>query len=396
MTEDNVATIAAPAASGSRANTHMTQFRVMSIVGARPNFMKVAPIVAELQAAGHFESTLVHTGQHYDGKLSQVFFDELGLPKPDINLNVGSGSHAQQTAAIMAAFEPVLLERRPDVLIVVGDVNSTLACALVASKLGVPVAHVEAGLRSFDRSMPEEINRVLTDQISDVLFTSEPDGEVNLRREGVDPARIRFVGNVMIDTLLAHRERARERDVPRRFGLASGGYGLLTLHRPSNVDDPDTFDRIIETIGQISAELPIIFPVHPRTRPTISRSARADQLVQANRLRLVDPLGYIEFLGLMEGSRVVLTDSGGVQEETTILGVPCLTLRVNTERPATISHGTNTIVGTDPDRIMQAWRHVGSAAPSRGVPPLWDGRAAARIVDALRAILQISPAPALP
>jgi UDP-N-acetylglucosamine 2-epimerase (non-hydrolysing) len=360
--------------------------RVMSIVGARPNFMKVAPIVTALRADGDaFESILVHTGQHYDEKLSKVFFDELGLPHPDVNLNVGSGSHAQQTAAIIAAFEPVLLEHRPDILVVVGDVNSTLACALVAAKLDVRVAHVEAGLRSFDRTMPEEINRLLTDQISDWLFTSEPGAADNLRREGIDAAKIHFVGNVMIDTLLAHRERARALDVPSRFGVTRSQYGLLTLHRPSNVDDLATLERLLRAIGEISREVPFIFPVHPRTRPMLDRSEVARALVAEGGLRPVDPLGYVDFLGLMEGSRVLLTDSGGIQEETTILGVPCLTLRHNTERPVTITHGTNQLVGTDPDRIREAWQQVRSRATSHTVPPLWDGRTAQRIVDVLRA-----------
>jgi UDP-N-acetylglucosamine 2-epimerase (non-hydrolysing) len=275
---------------------------------------------------------LVHTGQHYDEKLSTVFFDELGIPRPDVNLDVGSGSHAQQTAAIMAAFEPVLLQRGADLLLVVGDVNSTFACALVAAKLGVPIAHVEAGLRSFDRSMPEEINRVLTDQISDLLFTTEASALDNLRREGVDPDRVHFVGNVMIDTLLTHRTRARALDVPTRFGFARGSYGLLTLHRPSNVDDPQAFERLCAGIAAIAADLPIVFPVHPRTRPALAHSAGARALVEQGRLRIVDPLGYLEFIGLMEGSRLTLTDSGGVQEETTILGIPCLTLRENVAR----------------------------------------------------------------
>jgi UDP-N-acetylglucosamine 2-epimerase (non-hydrolysing) len=364
----------------------MTQpLRVMSIVGARPNFMKIAPIVAQLRSAGDaFESLLVHTGQHYDERLSKVFFDELGIPHPDVNLNVGSGSHAQQTAAIIAAFEPVLLEYRPDVLIVVGDVNSTLACALVASKLGVRVAHVEAGLRSYDRTMPEEINRLLTDQISDLLFTSEPGAEDNLRREGIDAAKIHFVGNVMIDTLLHHRERARQLDVPARFGVTRGAYGLLTLHRPSNVDDLDTFERLLEAIGAISREVPFIFPVHPRTRPMLDRSPVARALVSSGGLKPIDPLGYVDFLGLMEASRVLLTDSGGIQEETTILGVPCLTLRNNTERPVTITHGTNRLVGSDPAKIADAWQTVRNAPASQKVPPLWDGRTAGRIVEVLR------------
>jgi UDP-N-acetylglucosamine 2-epimerase (non-hydrolysing) len=359
--------------------------RVMSIVGARPNFMKIAPIVAQLKAAPDvFTSTIVHTGQHYDEKLSKVFFQELGIPHPDFNLNVGSGSHAQQTAAIMAAFEPVLLAHPPDVLIVVGDVNSTIACALVAAKLGIAIAHVEAGLRSFDRTMPEEINRLLTDQISDLLFTSEPGAADNLQREGIDAAKIHFVGNVMIDTLLAHRGNARALNMPARFEVSPGHYGLLTLHRPSNVDDPITFERVIEAVAIVSREMPVIFPVHPRTRPMLARSGRASALVTEGSLRPVDPLGYVEFLGLMEGCRVALTDSGGIQEETTILGVPCLTLRENTERPATITHGTNQLVGTDPGRVVEAWQRAQTAASAHRVPPLWDGQAARRIVDVLR------------
>jgi UDP-N-acetylglucosamine 2-epimerase (non-hydrolysing) len=347
--------------------------------------MKIAPIVAALQRfPSRFTPVIVHTGQHYDDKLSHVFFEELGIPRPDVNLNVGSGSHAQQTAAIMAAFEPVLIEQRADLVLVVGDVNSTIACTLVASKLGVPVAHVEAGLRSFDRTMPEEINRVLTDQVSDLLFTTEASAEGNLRREGINPSKVHFVGNVMIDTLLTHRGRARELDVPQRYGLSPRGYGLLTLHRPSNVDDSTVFERLIEGVGTIARELPIIFPVHPRTRPVVERSVAAARLVEEGRLRLVDPLGYLEFLGLMDGARVVLTDSGGVQEETTILGVSCLTLRENTERPVTISNGTNRLVGTDPGRIVGAWRSLSASSPMPMTPPLWDGRAAERIVEVLR------------
>jgi UDP-N-acetylglucosamine 2-epimerase (non-hydrolysing) len=347
--------------------------------------MKLAPIEAQLRKANDvFASTIVHTGQHYDDKLSRVFFDELGIPEPDVNLNVGAGSHAQQTAAIMAAFEPVLKAQQAALVLVVGDVNSTIACALVATKLGVPVAHVEAGLRSFDRTMPEEINRLLTDQISDLLFTTEASAEHNLRREGIEPSKIHFVGNVMIDTLLSHRERARGMNVPAKFGMDHGEYGLLTLHRPSNVDEASVFDRLMRGVGAICSEIPIVFPVHPRTRPTVARSALAQQFVKDGRLRLVDPLGYLDFLGLMDRSRLVLTDSGGVQEETTILGVPCLTLRENTERPITVTHGTNRLVGTDPDRIIEGWRQHGTMLPPQSAPPLWDGKAASRIVDVLR------------
>ena len=358
--------------------------RIVSIAGARPNFMKIAPIVGALtRRPDQFESVLVHTGQHYDEKMSEVFFDELGIPRPDLNLNVGSGSHAQQTAAIMAAFEPVLLGAPVDLVLVVGDVNSTIACALVASKLGVPVAHVEAGLRSFDRRMPEEVNRVLTDQISDLLFTTEASALENLTREGVDPSRVHFVGNVMIDTLLAHRERARATGIQATLGLEPGQYGLMTLHRPSNVDDAAGFERLMQGIAAVASAVPIVFPVHPRTRPAVARSPTASALIERDRLRLIDPLGYLDFVGLMERARVVLTDSGGVQEETTILGVPCLTLRENTERPITLTHGTNQLVGTDPRAIEAAWERTAAMAARDGGPPLWDGRAADRIADIL-------------
>ena len=350
--------------------------------------MKVAPIVAELRKSPDILALLVHTGQHYDDKLSKVFFDDLGMPLPDVNLNVGSGSHAQQTAAIMAAFEPVLVERRPDLVLVAGDVNSTIACALVSIKLGVAVGHVEAGLRSFDRTMPEEINRLLTDQISDLLFTTEASGGENLLREGIAPGKIHFVGNTMIDTLIAHRPRAAAMNVPARLGLAAGAYGLLTLHRPSNVDDPAVFDRLLEGISVVAADVPILFPIHPRTRPALAQSRRAARLEQAGRLRLLEPLGYLEFVGLMESSRVVLTDSGGIQEETTILGVPCLTLRENTERPVTVTHGTNIVVGTSPERIEAVWRQVQSRQACAAAPPLWDGHAATRIADVLRESLR--------
>ena len=346
--------------------------------------MKIAPLVAAFaRRPERFDPLLVHTGQHYDEKLSQVFFDELGIPRPDINLNVGSGSHAQQTAAVMMAFEPVLAEQQIDLVLVVGDVNSTIACALVASKLGVSIAHVEAGLRSYDRQMPEEINRVLTDQISDLLFTTEEAAADNLQREGVDTSKIHFVGNVMIDTLLAHRDRARATNVHTSLGLEPGAYGLLTLHRPSNVDDPAAFERLMSAIDLISRDVPIVFPVHPRTRPVVARSTTAEAMVAAGRLRLIDPLGYLDFIGLMERARVVLTDSGGVQEETTILGVPCLTLRENTERPVTITHGTNQLVGTDAGKIREAWARVKQPAAAPPGPPLWDGQAAERIAGEL-------------
>jgi len=370
--------------------------RVITVAGARPNFMKVAPLQRELaKRRDCFETRLVHTGQHYDAGLSQVFFDELEIAPPAVTLEVGSKSHAQQTAAIMSRFESVLLDWPCDLVIVVGDVNSTVACALVAAKMGVAVAHVEAGLRSFDRSMPEEINRVLTDHLADYLFTTEPSANQNLCREGIPAERIRFVGNVMIDTLLAHRERAGKLGTPAKYGVKSGEYGLLTLHRPSNVDHPETFERLMSAIGRIADDVPLLFPVHPRTRPTLEASPATAALVARKRLHLLDPLGYHEFIGLMAESAVVLTDSGGAQEETTAMGVPCLTLRDTTERPVTVTHGTNRVVGSNPDRILAGWREVsGMRAPHVG-PPLWDGRAAVRIADALAAELSTAPGPDL-
>ena len=358
--------------------------RIVTVAGARPNFVKIAPIQRELAARGGcFATRLVHTGQHYDAGLSQIFFDQLEIDPPAVTLEVGSGSHAQQTAAVMARFEPALLEWRPDLVLVVGDVNSTLACALVAAKIGVPVAHVEAGLRSFDRSMPEEINRLLTDQLAEFLFTSEPSAGENLRREGIPAGRVYFVGNVMIDTLLAHLDRARRLAAPEHHGVRRGEYVLLTLHRPTNVDDPEGFERLMEAVAEIARDATVLFPVHPRTRPSVLQSAHAAALVAASRLRLLEPLGYHEFIGLMDESMAILTDSGGAQEESTALGVPCLTLRQNTERPVTVTDGTNRVVGSDPASIVAAWREIGTAARRDTRPPLWDGCAARRIVDVL-------------
>jgi UDP-N-acetylglucosamine 2-epimerase (non-hydrolysing) len=351
---------------------------ILCVVGARPNLMKIAPVMRALGALS-LPARLLHTGQHYDHALNDRFFEELAIPRPEFNLNVGSGSHAQQTGEIMKRFEPVLLEQRPRAVLVVGDVNSTLACALVAVKAQVPVVHVEAGLRSGDRAMPEEINRVLTDQISDLLFTTERSAGGNLAREGIDAARVHFVGNVMIDTLLACLERAR----PPQGLAPAGDYAVLTLHRPSNVDDPAVLGRLLDVLGRVSAALPVVFPVHPRTAQRIAASERAPALAQT-RLKMCDPLGYLEMLGLMRGAKLVLTDSGGVQEETTALGVPCLTLRENTERPITVEEGTNTVVGTDPDRILAAFREVLRTGGKRGRrPELWDGRAAERIAAVL-------------
>ncbi len=359
--------------------------KILHVVGARPNFMKIAPIMEEMARYPHtLQQLLVHTGQHYDDEMSQVFFDDLKLPQPDVYLGVGPGSHAQQTARVMLAFEPVLQEQKPDLVLVVGDVNSTLACALVCAKLGVPVAHVEAGLRSFDRTMPEEINRVLTDRIADLLFTTERDANENLRREGVAEEKIHFVGNVMIDTLLRHRERALAQDVLSEYGLEAQGYALLTLHRPSNVDAPEVLTGILNALTEIQARLPILFPAHPRTVRRVREFDFEGRLAAMPNLRGTEPLGYLEFLNLMANARLVLTDSGGIQEETTILGVPCLTLRENTERPVTVTEGTNTVVGSDPQRIVaEAFAILDGQGKAGRVPELWDGRAAERIVQVL-------------
>jgi UDP-N-acetylglucosamine 2-epimerase (non-hydrolysing) len=355
--------------------------RIVHVVGARPNFMKIAPILAACSSRAGIESVLVHTGQHYDEKMSRLFFEELGIPKPDLDLEVGSGSHAAQTALVLQRFEPVLLERRPDLVLVVGDVNSTIACSLAAAKLGIAVAHVEAGLRSFDRGMPEEINRVVTDALSDLLLVSEPSGLENLAREGVPSEKVHFVGNVMIDTLVAHRDRARGSDVLERLGVPPAGYAAVTLHRPSNVDDPAVLRRILTPLVELSARLPVVFPCHPRTRQAIERHGLG---TTAAGFRLTEPLGYLDFLKLMMDARLVVTDSGGIQEETTILGVPCVTVRENTERPVTLTHGTNRLAGTTEAGIRDALRGAlepRTAAPEP--PPLWDGRAAQRIVDVL-------------
>ena len=344
--------------------------------------MKIAPIAASLRGVSGVTHRIVHTGQHYDQGMSDVFFRDLSLPKPDIDLEVGSASQAVQTARIMTRFEKVCMAECPDLVIVVGDVNSTMAATLVAAKLGISVAHVEAGLRSFDRTMPEEINRVVTDALADYLFTTSRDADQNLRAEGVPPERIHFVGNVMIDTLLRHREQAAALDIASRFGLGSRDYALMTLHRPSNVDDPVVLRGILLAVQEISEFVPVIFPIHPRTSGRI-REFALDGLVDG-RVQISDPLGYLEFLSLMSKARFVMTDSGGMQEETTILGVPCLTIRNNTERPITISEGTNVLVGTEPDRIREEARRVAGRTSKIGqIPEYWDGHAADRIVQVL-------------
>jgi UDP-N-acetylglucosamine 2-epimerase (non-hydrolysing) len=362
--------------------------KVANVVGARPNFMKIAPIVRAMREDPFFRPSLVHTGQHYDEKMSDVFFDELGIPAPDVNLSVGSGSHGRQTGQVMVRFEEVVTADRPDLVIVVGDVNSTLAAALVAAKLHIPVAHVEAGLRSFDRTMPEEINRVLTDSISDFLFTTERSAEANLTAEGIDRPKVFFVGNVMIDALLANRRRAAASDITKRLELDGQRYGVLTLHRPSNVDAREPLTRIAAALERVGGRLPIVFPAHPRTVKNLEAFGLLDRLQAGGKVRVVEPLGYLDFLRLVDCSALVLTDSGGLQEETTVLGVPCITLRENTERPVTVEQGTNVLVGSDTDRIVAASESA-LQTPRRTarVPELWDGKAAGRILTTLRALL---------
>jgi UDP-N-acetylglucosamine 2-epimerase (non-hydrolysing) len=356
------------------------RFRVLAVAGARPNFMKIAALLRELEAREAFDVFLVHTGQHYDASMSDRFFAELGIREPDVNLEVGSATHGVMTGQVLQRIEPVIQQQAPDAVAVVGDVNSTLAAALAAVKLGVPVAHVEAGLRSFDRAMPEEINRVMTDAISEWLFVTEPAGVENLEREGVDPRRIHLVGNVMIDTLLAHVAKARERRVPESLGLESGEYAVLTLHRPSNVDDPLRLGRLFDVLEELHDSLPVVFPMHPRTAAALAGRLGGRRL----RLRVTEPLGYLDFLGLMADAKLVLTDSGGIQEETTVLGVPCLTLRDNTERPVTASQGTNRIVGSDPEVIRAEVQKILAGADRGGrIPELWDGQAARRIAEVL-------------
>ena len=359
--------------------------KILNIVGARPNFMKIAPIVREMKRRDFdFQPLIVHTGQHYDAAMSDSFFVDLGIPKPDYYLEIGSHSHAAQTAKIMIAFEPIVLEEKPDWVLVVGDVNSTIACALVCAKLGVKIAHVEAGLRSRDRSMPEEINRILTDAISDLLLTTSEDADENLKNEGIAADKIKFVGNVMIDSLFYNLEKAKNLKVRENLGLADKDYAVLTLHRPSNVDDKETFGGLLEALAAISEKLPVIFPAHPRTKANIENFGFAERIENSN-IRLIEPLGYLDFMNLYSGAKLVLTDSGGLQEETTALSIPCLTLRENTERPITISHGTNILVGTNTEKIKQAAFEILNQTQSQNkkTPPLWDGHAAERICDSV-------------
>lgn len=356
---------------------------ICNVVGARPNFMKMAPIVKELDRRG-IPQHLVHTGQHYDAAMSDVFFDELGMPAPDVHLGVGSGSHAQQTARVLTAFEDYCRAHKPSMVLVAGDVNSTVACAMTAAKLGIFVAHVEAGLRSFDRAMPEELNRIVTDHLCDLLFTTEESGNRNLRREGVDASRIRFVGNCMVDSLRSHEQEAVRRRPWRTFGVEERGYALITLHRPSNVDCEGRLTALVETASRIAARMPVLFPVHPRTHEHLAQL----RIRIPDSIHFLEPQPYLSFLGLMARARVVLTDSGGIQEETTALRVPCLTLRTNTERPSTVETGTNVLVGDDLDRAENLVDQIMRGDWKRGaVPPLWDGRAAQRIVDGLEAFI---------
>jgi UDP-N-acetylglucosamine 2-epimerase (non-hydrolysing) len=350
--------------------------RVVCVAGARPNYMKVKPVMEALTAVGA-EVVLVHTGQHYDTAMSEVFFTELRIPRPDHFLGAGSGTHAVQTGRVMTAFEPLLAQLRPDAVVVVGDVNSTLACALVTAKSGARLAHVEAGLRSRDWAMPEEVNRVVIDRVSDCLFAPSADAVDNLRAEGYSDERIHLVGNVMVDTLLANLDRALASDVLDRLGLVPRGYALVTLHRPANVDDPGTLRGLLDALGELARTCPVVLPAHPRAVAPLRAGGLPAQV------RVIPPAGYLDFVALQAAAAVVLTDSGGVQEETTVLGVPCLTLRDNTERPVTLTEGTNQLVGRDAERIVQAALGVLESRPPARSPALWDGRAAERIAAVL-------------
>jgi UDP-N-acetylglucosamine 2-epimerase (non-hydrolysing) len=355
--------------------------KILHVVGARPNFMKVSPVHAALSARPDVSQIVVHTGQHYDERMSDVFFRELGLPSPDVNLQVGSGSHAAQTGQIMMRFEEVALQQRPDLVLVYGDVNSTVAAALVCAKCRIRVGHVEAGLRSFDRTMPEEINRLVTDQIADLLFTPSADADENLRREGVAPERVHLVGNVMIDTLVRLLPAAGASAIRTTLGLQPKSYGVVTLHRPSNVDDLDLLASIVRTLSAIGRDLPLVFPVHPRTRRQMESIVAGER---SPNIRLVDPLSYLEFLALQRQATLVITDSGGIQEETTYLGVPCLVMRDNTERPVVTTLGTSILVGRDLPRLRVEVERILAGQSKRGtVPPLWDGHAGERIAAAL-------------
>ena len=355
---------------------------IILVVGARPNFMKIAPIYAELQSRGQ-ELILLHTGQHYDDNMSKVFFDDLGMPKPDIYMGIGSGSHAYQTGTVMIEFEKICQEKDPSMVVVVGDVNSTVACTIVCAKMGIPCAHVEAGLRSFDRDMPEEINRILTDSVADLLLTPSPDGDEHLRAEGIAEERIIRVGNVMIDSLYNNLARAESSSIQDELGLEDD-YSILTLHRPSNVDDEGIFAGIISALEVIGKEIQIVFPMHPRTEKMAKQFSLYERIASIPKIKITGPVGYLDFVALMSNSKLVLTDSGGLQEETTALGIPCITLRENTERPITVTEGTNTIVGCDPELIKStALDALTTGGKSGRIPEMWDGKTAHRIADVL-------------
>ncbi|MBI5413549.1 UDP-N-acetylglucosamine 2-epimerase (non-hydrolyzing) [Candidatus Peregrinibacteria bacterium] len=359
------------------------KLKIIFVAGARPNFMKVAPLMEEFKKCPEFSTILVHTGQHYDEKMSKVFFDELKIPRPDINFEIGAGNHAVQTGKILIAFDDVLEREKPDLVVVVGDVNSTIACALAAVKRGVKVAHVEAGLRSFDWTMPEEINRVLTDRISDFLFCTEDSAVKNLRAEGISKNKIFMTGNVMIDTLLKQKSAAEKSNVLKELKLSDKKYAVATLHRPSNVDDKNALNKIISTLKKVAGKLPVVFPVHPRTKSHLLTWG-----IPTGKIYILDPLGYLDFLKLVSHAKLVMTDSGGIQEETTILGVPCLTLRENTERPVTVKCGTNEIVGTDEKKILAAVEKILKKPPAKAkTSKFWDGKVSARIVKVLSAKL---------
>lgn len=361
---------------------------ILTIVGARPNFMKAAPVHLAFDRRGvHHE--IIHTGQHYDDAMSKVFFVDLGMPEPSVYLGVGSGSHAVQTANVMIGLEKVFLEKKPRMVNVVGDVNSTMAAALVATKLHIPVSHIEAGLRSRDWDMPEEVNRIVTDSVADLLLTPSPDGDANLLAEGKSRDGIVCVGNVMIDTLFMNLPKAKEIDMPKKLGLEHGTYGVLTMHRPSNVDVPETFTRILGALIDVAEEMPLVFPVHPRTKKRIEEFEIGQRFENAPNIHLVEPLGYLEFMSVITRAKMVLTDSGGLQEETTALGIPCLTLRENTERPITVDEGTNIVVGTDDARIRAEAKKIARGEGKSGrTPQLWDGKTSERIVDAILAFLE--------
>jgi UDP-N-acetylglucosamine 2-epimerase (non-hydrolysing) len=358
--------------------------KIIHVIGARPNFMKVAPLLHALNAYPGINNYLVHTGQHYDDNMSSVFFRDLNIPLPDLNLEVGSGSHAEQTAQIMLRFEPVILQHRPDLVVVIGDVNSTVACSLVAAKLLVPVAHIEAGLRSYDRSMPEEINRIVTDVLSSLLFTPSRAATHNLLEEGISAEKIHFSGNLMVDNLLHAVQPAMERKLWTKMSLAPRGYAVLTMHRVSNVDEPARLKALVEAVQQIASTLPVVFPIHPRTAARLQESGILPYLKASSGLILIDPLGYMDFLSLLSQARLVMTDSGGIQAETTILGIPCLTMRANTEWPETLETGANLLVGSDPQRLMDEVAKSLARPLTKTTPPEgWDGLASRRVAEVL-------------